>query len=422
MGLVLVTALAGCGTPKPYERVRGQPMVTATQMDASLKDNGFRIVLAAQCQRRITEVWCSANSTCSTPPTFRDEAIACPGELAFAHTKVSIRAPWGGVYGATADAAGIAEVPVDWAATELDPLAEGVVERLARGWMVLTDKTQPIPMQIHPEDVERMRAAIGAATDTQYEVGAVNDKATLSAELSERPPLTFGRAEVISLVVTNKGPQPAYRVIAKLRSGVGALHGHQLSFGRIDPGKSKIRRRVLSMPQKLEDRSAMVVADVSYFNGDPIEARKRFALAAEVGPESKRTAAPLGVTLDCKRGAAEVGPGGRARITCELRNLGSELINGLDVAVSVGGVASKNDAPKSLEGTKAVKLELVGLTPASSQHGAEVPVIVRVSAPGIPAVERKLAIRIAALAMKCMKGQITRVEYKVKRRQLEDLL
>jgi hypothetical protein len=49
-------------------------------------------------------------------------------------------------------------------------------------------------------------------------------------------------------------------------------------------------------------------------------------------------------------------------------------------------------------------------------------VIVRVSAPGILGVERTLAVRIAALAMKCSKGQLTREGYKVKRKQLEELL
>lgn len=420
----------GCGAPQPYEQLRGSPVVIVTRIDTTLSSRGFRLALAAQCQRQVIDLWCPrrtntaypvesgpARVACETPPTVRREPVVCPRELDFKSTQVSIRAPWGSVYRAMSDAHGIVEIPVDWSGTGVDPLAPGVAGELAAGWLVYSDEARAVPLKIDPGDVERMQVAIGAATDTQYDVGAANEKAILSAEFAEAPPLVLGRPGTLSLAITNRGPQPAYRVIAKLRSSLAALHGHQLSFGRIDPGKTKIKARAIAVPPKLDERSALVVADITYFNGDRLDTQKRFAIV----PETKRVESPRGLALDCKLATDEVAPGERVRISCELRNLGGEAASELSVAVSVGGVVSKNLAPKELPGAGAAKLDLVGLTSASAKQGAQVPVIVRVGALGIPVIERTLTIRIATFATRC-KTRLTRNEYKAKHKRLQTAL
>jgi hypothetical protein len=389
--------------------------------NTTVSSSGFRLGLAARCEIRVMDMWCpltrELRAGCETPPTIRKrEEIGCPRELDFKSVQVSIRSPWGHVYSAMSDANGVVEIPVDWAGTEVDPLVAGAAEQLATGWLVYSDEARAIPLKIEPGDVERMLSAI-VATDPRYQVGAANEKASLSAELGDRPPLVLGRTQAISLAVTNSGPQPAYRVIAKLRSSVDALHGHQLSFGRIDPGTTKVKRSAIALPSKLDERSALVVADISYFNGERFEAKKKF----DIVPEAMRVESPRGLAADCKLATAEVAPGERVRINCELRNLGNEPANELAIAVMVRGVVSMNLTQKVLKGAESVKLELVGLTSASEQQGAEVPVVVRATALGLPPVEQTLTVRIASFATRCQ-TRLTRDEYKVKRKRLQAAL
>jgi hypothetical protein len=68
-----------------------------------------------------------------------------------------------------------------------------------------------------------------------------------------------------------------------------------------------------------------------------------------------------------------------------------------------------------------VKLELVGLTSAKEKQGAQLPVVVRATALGLPPAEKTLSVRIASLATRCQK-RLTRDEYKVKRKRLQAAL
>src|SRR6185436_1722138 len=118
-------------------------------------------------------------------------------------------------------------------------------------------------------------------------------------------------------------------------------------------------------------------------------------------PEQKRAEPARGLALDCKLATAEVAPGERVRLDCELRNLGNEPANELSIGVSVGGVASKNLAPKSLPAAGSAKLELIGLTSANEKQGAKVAVNVRATALGLPPVERTFSVNIASFATRC---------------------
>ena len=396
-------------------------MVIATRVDSTLSTGGFRLALRAQCQSKIVDVWCPPSQrpdyACTTPPTVRKEEVACPRELDFKSVRVSIRAPWGGVFSAMSDASGVVQIPVDWSGTGIDPLAEGAERQLATGWLVYSDDARAIPLKLQPGDALRMQSAIGAATDTQLDVGAANEKAILSADLAGGPLFVLGTTASLGLAITNKGPQPAYRVIAKLRSSVDALHGHQISFGRIDPGKTKIKTRAIAIPPKLDERSALVVAEITYFNGDPLDTKEKFVFA----PEPKRVTAPRGLALDCKLATPEVAPGERVRITCDLRNLSSDPASDLGITVLVAKEASKNLVPKSLPGAGAEKLELIGLTSAREKQGAKLPVTVRATALGVSAVEWTASVSIASLGTRC-KARLTRDEYKAKRKRLQAAL
>jgi hypothetical protein len=393
--------------------------VTETQSATNLSSKGLRLALSRRCQSRTLDVWCPVTEVsrgeCKVPSTIREQQdVACPRELDFRSVQVSIISPWGAVYGAMSDGQGIADVPVDWSTTGVDPLDANAPAKLATNWKVFADEDRTVPLKLSPEQVERMLIAIGTATDTQYEVGAANEKATLSAELRGAAALVPGKPAHITLTIKNSGPRPAYRVIAKLQSSVPALHGHQLSFGRINPGITKIRSRLLSLPQESEDRTALVVAEVTYFTGDPVSTRKRDAIVREGKPAES----PRELALACKLATPEVMPGGRVQIGCDVRNLSSGPMSELTVKVLVRGVETPNSAPRNLPGGT-VKLELNGKTSDNEQQGAVVPVQVRISAPGHPAVEQSLLVRISATRCQV---RLTRAEYQVRLVPLQELL
>lgn len=417
--LALLAIIAGCAATEPYAQRRGAPFVKATTVDASIGPRGYRISVAARCQAQVVNIWCEPlaerRTSCNTPPTVTKAEVACPKELEFRNVLVSLRAPWGAVYSATSDERGVVDMPVDWAKSGIDPLAEGAAAQLAANWLVTTREGLSLELKVSSQDVEAMRAAIGEATDTQSAAGTSGERAALKAELVESEPMVMGRAGTIGVSITNSGPQPAYRVIAKLKSGVEALDGIQLSFGRIDPGKTKVRARRIPLPAALDDRAPIVLANVSYANGEDFSVKRRFTIGAEqAGVEQQ-----LGLGVDCKPAAGEISPGERVRIQCELRNKSKSPANELRVVVAVGGAPTPNLGPKKLAAGESVTLDFVGVAPVTAKQGTELPVKVTVTGADVPAVTQSLSVRIASLAVKCKTEKLTREQYRAKRKRLQ---
>ena len=417
--LALFAAIAGCATTEPYAQRPGAPFVKSSTVDASVGPRGYRISVIARCQTQVINIWCEPLATrrtsCNTPPTVTKAETACPKELEFRNVLVSLRAPWGAVYSATSDASGVADVPVDWAKSGIDPLADGAAAQLAANWLVTTQAGLSLELRPTPQDIEAMRTAIGEATDTQYAVGAPGERATLKAELVENEPLIAGRPGTIGLSITNSGPRPAYRVTAKLKSGVEVFDGIQLSFGRIDPGKTKVRGRRISLPAGLDDRAPIVLANVSSANGEDFSVKRRFSVGAQqAGGEQQ-----LGLGLDCKPPAGEVSPGERVRIQCELRNKSKSPASELRVVVAVGGAPTPNLGPKRLAAGEAVTLDFVGVAPATAKQGTELPVNVTVSGADVSTVAQSLSVRVASLVVKCKTEKLTREQYRAKRKRLQ---
>lgn len=414
--LAIVVVAAACGAQSPYEQITGAPVVVATNARSTLSTRGFRLALAAQCQAQVVELWCpprkERQSSCRKPPTVHKEFVACPPALDVKNVPVSIRAPWGAVYTAVSDGAGSVEIDVNWAQAGIDPLSDRASEQLSAGWSMSTNKSGAVALKIEPRDVELMRAAIGAATDTQYEIGAANEKATLTAQFADSA-LVAGRSGLVSLSIANSGPQPAYRVVAKLRSGTEAFHGLQLSFGRIDPGKSKTKTQQVVIPPRLDDRSPIVLADISYFNGDAFNTRQRFNITLE-------RESILGV--ECKLATTEIAPGARVRLECELRNSSKQPARDLSVIVTVGDVVTPNVGPKKLGGGDVVKLEFIGVTSKTEKQGAQLPIKLQVAAEGQPTLEQTFSVRVTTVAPRCKAGKLTRDEYRAKRKRLQAAL
>ncbi|HWU90902.1 MAG TPA: hypothetical protein VN253_26735 [Kofleriaceae bacterium] len=417
--LAIVAGAAGCATTEPYAQRRGTPYVKSTTVEASAGPSGYRISVIARCQAQVVNIWCEPlaerRTSCKKPPTVTRAELDCPKELEFRNVLVSLRAPWGAIYSATSDERSTVDIAIDWAKSGIDPLSDGAATQLSSSWLVTTREGLSLELRVTPQDVEAMRTAIGEATDTQYAAGAIGERAVLKAELVESEPMTIGGAGTIGVSITNSGPQPAYRVIAKLKSGVEALDGIQLSFGRIDPGKTKVRTRRIPLPPALDDRAPIVLANISYANGEELSVKRRFNIGAEVAGAVQQQ----GLGLNCKSVSSEVSPGERVRVQCELRNKSRAPASELKVVVAVGGALKPNLAPKKLAAGEAVTLEFVGDVPGGAKQGADLPVRVTVSGVDVPPVTQSLAIRVASLAVKCKIEKLTREQYRAKRKRLQ---
>src|SRR5205814_2259214 len=88
----------------------------------------------------------------------------------------------------------------------------------------------------------------------------------------------------IILSVTNEGPDPAYKVVAQLRSSLTAVHGMQLSFGRINRGATRSRSSRISDITDADDLNATIVATVSSLNTAPAMTSSSLRLAAAKHP------------------------------------------------------------------------------------------------------------------------------------------
>ncbi|HEX3475038.1 MAG TPA: serine/threonine-protein kinase [Kofleriaceae bacterium] len=124
-------------------------------------------------------------------------------------------------------------------------------------------------------------AGVAAAAPPADESGApAGPHAALTAVLSSDA--SHGGVNRIVLSVTNRGPDPAYGVVAQLRSSSAALHGLQLSFGRIEPGETLARTRDVALASKADEIDPTVVTAVTSDNAPPVSATGKLRLATEV--------------------------------------------------------------------------------------------------------------------------------------------
>lgn len=416
--LATLAVITGCGST-PFEQRHGTPFVKATTVNARISARGYQIAVAVYCQAQVVNYWCDPKDkrarACNTPPTVTRAEIACPRELELKGAAMTLRAPWGAVYRATSDERGVIDVPIDWAKSGIDPLADGVAAQLAANWVVYAPDGRAFDLKVSPQDVEVMRTAIGEATDTQYDPGTPGEHTVLKAELVESEPLVLGRAGTVGLSITNSGAKPAYRVIARLKSGTEALDGIQLSFGRIDPGKTKLRTRRITVPATIDDRTPLVLANIASANTAEISVQRRFKVGAEqAGAEQQ-----LGVGLDCKLAAGEVSPGERVRVQCVLRNKSKGPVSELRVVVAVAGTTTPNIGPKKLPAGESATLEFVGDTATTAKQGTSQPVVITVTGADTPASTQTLSVRIASLAVTCKREKLTRAQYDAQKKRLQ---
>ncbi len=334
--------------------------------------------------------------------------------------------PWGasvdGAIGDRRDAAlplrgARAVFAIDWSTVGVDPLADGAAARLGGAWTVAAVGASA-EVRWSPSDAEAtaLLAGVGAAIGVETDVR--DDQPAPAIEVGDLA-LASGPNPTLRLTVTNTGSGPAYRLYARTRSSEPALHGVQISFGRVAPGATETRSAAITLPDEPRRPVATVVLEFHEANANyPDTASRRVHVGAAI-------AAPA-VTLVCNHATGRVGggrvvadAGARLRLECTVRNDSNATAAGIRLRVSVGSRAvGATDAITLAAGQSQVVVVSVRV-PRGATPDQAVPLVVRVEKPGGGrlGVERgSIEVRMPTL---CPDGRITRAQYEAKRASLE---
>ena len=417
---------AGCASiqktvfaDKPVAVLRGKPFATYAVAATHVTAAGLHVELQTKCVVVVVTHWCKVSEPqCRREPVIRSsEDAACPTNLA--DPEVSVRTPWGAVQRATAPG-NSANLAIDWKASGVDPLADASVAGIASGWSIgFGAAGDEASFELSADDLTAARVAIGDATDTQYQTGAATDEAVLVAQVVEPDALAVGGAGTLRVIVSNRGPQPAYRVVANTRSSIEALHGIQLSFGRIDVGATKVREQLIRIPATADDKTALVVVDVRGQNGATANASHRYTLTA-----AKASATAM-IDVSCALGTAEAAPGDRVHVGCTVKNIGGQRATAVAYVLSIGTARAPTNGPAVIEAGASRSVDLVGKVPATAEVGSDLQVNVAIVGSDLRPSTRSMKLHIVAsdvTASGICAQTLTRDQYSAKRKKLQSAL
>lgn len=357
--IVVLAGFGGC-VPEPYMRLKGAVSSTTLVKQPTFEATGLRLHVTVECHVSTVEHWCPlTDPQCRPNPTVvKNEPAACPKNLASGH--VSLRAPWGQVYQGVI-AAGVLEVKIDWNAAGVDPLADRDLATLRTGWVVHSeDGLVDAPLELTDDEVHAMLVAVGNVTDRDYSDAPAGEHAALTAALSNEP--GTGGANRIVLSVTNRGPDAAYKVVEHLKSSSTALHGLQLSFGRVKRGETKTKTKDIATVGENDELNPTVVAAVTSSNAAFASASGRIRLTKRV------RAVPL--QLSCASLDKESAPGQRLRIQCESTNPSEDMVRGVSYQVAIDkAAATPATGPAELASHAKLQFELAPTLPANAKLG-----------------------------------------------------
>jgi len=408
---VVLSVILGCA-PRPYLQLRGAPIPTTSVGRPVFDASGLRLDITTTCKVAVVEHWCPlTNPRCrANPEMHKFESATCPKDVEV--NEVSVRAPWGQVYPATV-ASGVLAVPIDWKSVNVDPFDEQASSVLRAAWVAHSEDGL-VDASVEPTEGETraLRELLGVSIEGELASGTAGERTELVAAFATQVDADGGNR--VSLAVTNKGPAPAYKVMAQLRSSSTALHGIQLSFGRIDKGETKTRTKDIDVGEG-DERNPTVVAAVTAVNASPTSAKSRIRLA---------TAKPrVELQLACSLIDREPAPGQRVRVHCEAINAGERGVRGVSYQLAIDESASITVPGPAVLGAHArTKFELLPTLPSSAKLGSSLQITITMSAPDMVPVAQRVAVEVVAFHGMCKQGKLTRDEYRKKRKRLESAL
>ena len=334
---------------------------------------------------------------------------------------VTLVTPWQEELAAYAPGPNQLAFRVDFARSDVDPLAPDIEAKLARPWEIRVkggDKQMWMPS---PE--ERTALLAQASSDLKIEtyVGEVTGQPNLVVQdLSVKGELRNGAGAHLVLSVGNTGQGAAYRLVVRTRSNIPALHGLQFSFGRLAPGESEVREVRVALPGDNDEPQAVVVLvfeEAHQFAPEPVT--RRFAVKpAAVSARLSMTCRLLGV--DGAR--PHVDAGQTVHVECRVRNDGARARR-VRVSAELAGVPGKVETePFDLDTSRMVTTTSTLVVPKGATLDSELPLNMRVRHEDSKQVETVTITLVIARQKICPNGKLTRDQFAAKRKELKRTL
>jgi hypothetical protein len=333
---------------------------------------------------------------------------------------VHLRTPWGEELPGFMVTPGRLGFPLDFTRSGLDALAPDVDAALGKEWCIVGGP-RPRCWTPTPEERPALHATLAVQTDTQIDVADVTAPPGLTAEtLLVVGELRNGGAARLRLTVKNGGQGAAYLVSVTTRSNVTALHGLRFSFGKLEPGQSKVREVAVALPTDNDEMQAVVVLafdEAHQFVPEPVT--RRFAVLPAVSTPRLRIACQLmGGTGD----RPHVDAGQILHVQCTVRNEGARARDVRVWADLAGRPANSSPAPFDLDTSRFQALSFTLVVPREATLDSELALTVRVRHADSKAVESEVITLVIARPAICPDGKLTRAQFETKRAELKRTL
>ena len=350
------------------------------------------------------------------------QPMTCPSGAADPTGALMVRAPWGHQAQAVLQG-GRASVRVDWSSAKLDPLAPNATAALSGQWGVWTvDGKYRGTWTPTPADIDKMLHAVGAAAGIELEAKRGGPRPALSIKrlvIGDGGVLNAGERVEIRLTLENKGRGPAYRVIAKTKSGMRSLRGLQFSYGLIRPGESKSAVVVVDVPRQASGSREPMIFQIEEYNDNVPRARtEQVTIRPSVRP-AMRVACHLEGPRKNHAGQFSVDAGKSFGLVCDVENTGGAPAKGVTMNVRMGGRSQvSNGGEIRPGGSKALKVSLT--VPKSAQLDEQFAVRVVVSETNFN-TSQKWNTNIYAGTPSVCPSKLTDAQYRERRKKLESL-
>jgi hypothetical protein len=314
---------------------------------------------------------------------------------------------------------GVFAAKVDWNAIGFGPGALPDATKLDSGWAVRSaDGGVNARLELSSVEVQGLIAMISQAIASHSDdaVGHDGEHAELDVTLSNESDAKG--VNRLFVTATNRGPDPAYRVVARLKSSSTVIHGIQLSFGRVDRDAPKKLPKRLPTLSATDELDPMVSVEVTAWNAPSATTKSRLHLTAS------RVPPPAPLQLSCAAVEKDAAPGQQLRIQCESTNPNESAthVKAVDVAVGTGAALPATGLLlPELEPHGRFKFQLTAALPRSAKAGSSMPILITINASDFAPVQQQILIQVTHAGM-CTQGKLTRDAYEAKRKRMQDAL
>jgi hypothetical protein len=424
----LITIAPACrAQPRLMQAHRSSPSPVIEGSGNVLQDGQFRFRLARQlaCEQVITETWCILESACAEKDIRqRTESLpSCEVRV----KRLTVAPPWGDPVSAEVGADGTAVFTIDWATSQIDPLADDAPEAVKQAWFITGEgASNRFAWVPRDGDIRPMLAAIGRAGGMEISADMTADPNAQPAQIAiksidvEGGAFMVGRANRITLTLQNRSPGPAYRVIARTRSGHPTLHDLAFVFGRIDGGKETDRTLTVTLPATVDEENPMIVVRASGANATEVDQKQRVSIRAAPKLPSASIALRCRLADQADPGTQIVEAGKSAAIGCEVQNTGGIGVARITLTAKEGKRPTTVTSKQSLAPGKHAQVSIRVPVPAGAPVGSEL--TIQLSAVAGKASAETSVRATVVLDRACPDGLLTRPQFAQKRAKLKELL